>query len=153
MKQTMRTYTAKPSDIKQVWFIVDAEGIVLGRLATEVARVLQGKHKATYTRTIDTGDFVVVVNAAKIKVSGKKMADKTYFRHSGYPGGGKTETLEELMNKNPTAAVERAVKGMLPSTKLGRAMYKKLKVYEGAEHPHDAQKPKPLKLSGYRGGI
>ncbi len=148
MKQTMKTYTAKPSDIKQGWFIVNAEGITLGRLATEVARVLQGKHKPTYTRTIDTGDFVVVVNAAKVKVSGNKMADKKYFRHSGYPGGGKTESLEELMDKKPTAAVERAVKGMLPSTKLGRAMYKKLKVYEGAEHPHDAQKPRPLAIGG-----
>ncbi len=148
MAQTMKTFTAKPSDIEQAWFIVDADGATLGRLATEVARVLQGKHKATYTRTIDTGDFVVVINAAKIKVTGNKMAGKEYFRHSGYPGGSKTETLEELMEKKPTAAVERAIKGMLPSTKLGRAMFKKLKVYEGAEHPHVAQKPAPLKIGG-----
>src|SRR5450759_932471 len=121
MGLTMKTFTAKPSDIKQAWFVVDAEGQTLGRLATEVARVLMGKHKATYTRTIDTGDFVVVINAAKIKVTGNKLADKAYFRHSGYPGGDKTETLGELMVKKPTAAVERAVKGMLPSTKLGRA--------------------------------
>jgi large subunit ribosomal protein L13 len=148
MAQTMKTYTAKPSDIEHAWFIVDAEGQTLGRMATDVARVLQGKHKATYTRTIDTGDFVVVINAAKIKVTGNKMAGKEYFSHSGYPGGSKTETLEELMKKKPTAAVERAIKGMLPSTKLGRAMFKKLKVYEGAEHPHAAQKPTPLKIGG-----
>jgi large subunit ribosomal protein L13 len=148
MGQTKKTYTAKPSDITQAWFVVDAEGKTLGRLATEVARVLMGKHKATYTRTIDTGDFVVVINAAKFKVTGNKMADKEYFRHSGYPGGDKTETLGELMKKKPTAAVERAVKGMLPSTKLGRAMFKKLKVYEGAEHPHEAQKPSPLVIGG-----
>jgi len=148
MGLTMKTFTAKPSDIKQAWFVVDAEGQTLGRLATEVARVLMGKHKATYTRTIDTGDFVVVINAAKIKVTGNKLADKAYFRHSGYPGGDKTETLGELMVKKPTAAVERAVKGMLPSTKLGRAMFKKLKVYEGAEHPHEAQKPAPLVIGG-----
>lgn len=148
MAQTMKTYTAKPADIDRAWFIVDADGATLGRLATEVARILQGKHKATYTRTIDTGDFVVVINAGKIKVTGKKLTDKEYFRHSGYPGGAKTETLEELMTKKPTAAVERAVKGMLPSTKLGRAMFKKLKVYKGAEHPHDAQKPAPLKIGG-----
>lgn len=148
MVQMRKTYTAKPSDIEHAWFIVDAEGATLGRLATEVARVLQGKHKATYTRTIDTGDFVVIVNAAKIKVTGNKMTGKEYFSHSGYPGGSKTETLEELMKKKPTAAVERAVKGMLPSTKLGRAMFKKLKVYKGAEHPHGAQKPAPLKIGG-----
>lgn len=148
MVQMRKTYTAKPSDIEHAWFIVDAEGATLGRLATEVARVLQGKHKATYTRTIDTGDFVVIVNAAKIKVTGNKMTGKEYFSHSGYPGASKTETLEELMKKKPTAAVERAVKGMLPSTKLGRAMFKKLKVYKGAEHPHGAQKPAPLKIGG-----
>jgi large subunit ribosomal protein L13 len=148
MAQKVRTYTAKPSDIEHAWFIVDAEGQTLGRMATEVARILQGKHKATYTRNIDTGDFVVIINAAKIKVTGNKMAGKEYFRHSGYPGGSKTETLEELMKKKPTAAVERAIKGMLPSTKLGRAMFKKLKVYEGAEHPHAAQQPAPLKIGG-----
>ncbi len=148
MGQTMKTYTAKPDDIKHAWYIVDAEGQTLGRLATAVARILMGKHKATYTRTIDTGDFVVIVNAAKIKVTGNKMADKEYFRHSGYPGGDRTETLEELMVKKPTAAVERAVKGMLPSTKLGRAMFKKLKVYKGVEHPHEAQKPRPLTIGG-----
>jgi large subunit ribosomal protein L13 len=148
MAQMTKTYTAKPSDIEHAWFIVDADGQTLGRLATEVARILQGKHKATYTRNIDTGDFVVIINAAKIKVTGNKMANKEYFRHSGYPGGDRTETLEELMEKKPTAAVERAVKGMLPSTKLGRAMFKKLKVYAGAEHPHEAQKPATLKIGG-----
>lgn len=148
MAQTTKTYTAKPGDIEHAWFIVDADGETLGRLATEVARVLQGKHKATYTRNIDTGDFVVVINAEKIRVTGNKMAGKEYFRHSGYPGGSRTETLEELMEKKPTAAVERAIKGMLPSTKLGRAMFKKLKVYEGAEHPHAAQKPVTLKIGG-----
>jgi len=148
MLKSMKTFTAKPSDIKHDWYIVDAEGVTLGRLATDVARILMGKHKATYTRTIDTGDFVVVINAAKIKVTGNKLADKKYFRHSGYPGGDKTETLEELLNKKPEAAVERAVKGMLPSTKLGRAMFKKLKVYGGAEHPHAAQQPKPLTIGG-----
>lgn len=148
MGQTMKTYTAKPDDIEHDWYVVDAEGQTLGRLATEVARLLMGKHKATYTRTIDTGDFVVVVNASKIVVTGNKMKDKTYFRHSGYPGGDKTETLETLMTKKPTAAVERAVKGMVPSTKLGRAMFKKLKVYEGPEHPHQAQKTKPFVIGG-----
>jgi large subunit ribosomal protein L13 len=148
MGHTGKTFTAKPSDIKQAWRVVDAEGQTLGRLATEVARILMGKHKATYTRTIDTGDFVVVINAGKIKVTGNKLADKAYFRHSGYPGGDKTQTLGDLMAKKPTAAIERAVKGMLPSTKLGRAMFKKLKVYEGAEHPHEAQNPSPLVIGG-----
>jgi len=148
MAQSMKTYTAKPGDIERSWYLVDAEGATLGRLATEVARILMGKHKPTYTRTIDTGDFVVVINAAKIKVTGDKNGAKEYFRHSGYPGGARTETLAELMVKKPEAAVERAVKGMLPSTKLGRAMFKKLKVYGGAEHPHEAQKPSPLKVGG-----
>lgn len=140
----MGTYTAKPKDIKQDWFIVDAAGVPVGRLATKVAQVLQGKHKAMYTPTIDTGDFVVVINAGKVQLTGNKLETKTYFRHSGYPGGAREEKAKDVMAKNPSIVVERAVKGMLPSTKMGRAMFKKLKVYNGAEHPHEAQKPSKL---------
>jgi large subunit ribosomal protein L13 len=142
----MKTYTAKPKDITRQWYVVDATDRTLGRLATKVAEVLQGKHKATYTPNIDMGDFVVVVNASKVKLTGDKLAKKSYFRHSGYPGGEKHISYEKLMAEKPEFVIEKAVKGMLPSTKLGRAMFKKLKVYSGAEHQHEAQSPKPLTL-------
>lgn len=142
----MKTYTAKPKDIKQEWWLVDADGQTLGRLAGKVARVLMGKHKPMYTPTIDTGDFVVVVNAQKIRLTGNKLDQKEYFRHSGYPGGEKHESYRKLMNERPEFVIEKAVKGMLPSTKMGRAMLGKLKVYRGAGHPHEAQDPKPLKV-------
>ncbi len=142
----MKTYIAKPKDIERAWFVVDATDRPLGRLATKVAEVLQGKHKATYTPNIDTGDFVIVVNASKVKLTGDKLFKKTYFRHSGYPGGEKHISYEKLMAEKPEFVVEKAVKGMLPSTKMGQAMFKKLKVYAGADHNHAAQSPKPLAL-------
>lgn len=142
----MKTYVAKPKDIKRQWYVVDATDRPLGRLATKVAEVLQGKHKAMYTPNIDTGDFVIVVNASKVKLTGDKLAKKMYFRHSGYPGGEKHISYEKLMAEKPEFVVEKAVKGMLPSTKMGQAMFKKLKVYSGAEHNHAAQSPKPLAL-------
>jgi len=135
----MKTYSAKPKDITQEWHILDAEGKILGKVATEAARLLQGKHKPIYSRNLDTGDGVIVVNAAKIAVTGKKLSDKKYYRHSGYPGGFREITLGEVMAKKPTFAVERAVKGMLPHNRLGAAMYKKLRVYAGPEHPHKGQ--------------
>jgi large subunit ribosomal protein L13 len=135
----MKTYTAKADDIEHRWHVVDASGKTLGRLATQVAKLLMGKHKPMYAPYIDTGDYVVVLNAPKVKVTGKKMKDKIYYRHSGYPGGLKSMTYEEMMNKYPTRVIEYAVKGMLPKTHLGREMFKKLKVYEGDSHPHKAQ--------------
>lgn len=130
------------------WFLIDAEGQILGRLASNIAKILMGKHKPTYTRNIDTGDYVIVVNAEKIKVTGKKLTDKIYYRHSGYLGGLKEETLMSLLTKKPEKVIELAVKGMLPKNKLGRKMIKKLKVYRGPEHPHQAQNPKLLKIEG-----
>ncbi|MBM3157419.1 MAG: 50S ribosomal protein L13 [Chloroflexi bacterium] len=135
----MRTHSTKASDIERKWWIIDASGKKLGRLATEAAVLLKGKHKPVYTPHLDVGDFVVVVNAAKIEVTGKKLSDKIYYRHSNYPGGFKSVNLEELLQTNPTRAIEYAVKGMLPHNRLGAAMFKKLKVYAGPEHPHEAQ--------------
>lgn len=135
----MKTYSAKPKDITQEWHMLDAEGKILGKVAAEAARLLQGKHKPIYSRNLDTGDGVIVVNAAKITVTGKKLSDKKYYRHSGYPGGFREMTLGEAMTKKPTFAMERAVKGMLPHNRLGAAMYKKLRVYAGPEHPHKGQ--------------
>ena len=140
----MSTQVAKESDIKRAWFVVDLEGKVLGRAATEIARVLRGKHKAIYTPSIDTGDFVVVVNADKVKLTGTKMADKVYYSHSGYPGGIRSITAEKLVAKKPEDLIKKAVKGMLPKNKLGRQMFRKMKVYAGVEHPHAAQQPKEL---------
>ena len=143
----MKTYTATPSTVKRDWYVVDATGLTLGRLATEIARRLRGKHKAEYTPHIDTGDYIVVVNAEKIHVTGNKLKDKIYRHHSGYPGGVKSITLEKLLQKAPERVIENAVKGMLPKNSLGREMYRKLKVYAGSQHQHTAQQPKPLVIN------
>ena len=142
----MTTYTATPATIKRDWYVVDATDKVLGRLATEIARRLRGKHKPQYTPHMDTGDYIVVVNAEKIKVTGKKMRDKIYFSHSGFPGGLKQINMEKLQQKSPETIIERAVKGMMPKGPLGRMMFKKLKVYAGPEHQHAAQQPIQLEL-------
>ncbi len=135
----IKTYSTKASDIKREWHVVDAEGKILGKLATEVAKLLMGKHKPIFTRNLDTGDYVIVINAARVQVTGNKEKNKLYYRHSGYPGGLKSISFEKMMEKFPTRAVEYAVKGMLPRNKLGVQMLKKLKVYAGSEHPHQAQ--------------
>lgn len=140
----MKTYTAKPSDIKREWHLIDAKDKVLGRIATEIARRLRGKHKPEYTPHIDTGDYLVVINAEKIRVTGRKASQKVYYRHSGYPGGLKSITFEKLILRAPHRAIELAVKGMLPRGPLGRAMFRKLHVYSGPQHKHEAQKPKML---------
>jgi large subunit ribosomal protein L13 len=142
----MKTYTATPSTIKRDWYVVDATDKVLGRLATEVARRLRGKHKAEYTPHMDTGDYIVIVNAEKIRVTGNKAKDKIYYRHSGFPGGLKKISFEKLLEKSPNTILERAIKGMLPKGPLGRAMFRKLKIYTGAEHNHTAQQPIQLEL-------
>jgi large subunit ribosomal protein L13 len=142
----MKTYTPTPSDIKRDWYIVDAEGLIVGRLATEVARVLRGKHKPTYASHIDTGDHVIIVNADKVIMSGDKTSTKRIYRHSGYPGGIKSETYGELMARKPADAVRRTVRGMIPKNSLGRQQLSKLKVYAGPDHPHAAQAPKPLTI-------
>ncbi len=135
----MKTYSTKAKDVEHRWHVIDASGKTLGKLATQVANLLMGKHKPIYVPYLDTGDFVIVLNATKVKVTGKKPKQKTYYRHSGYPGGIKAETYEELMATHPTRIIEHAVKGMLPHNRLGRAMFKKLKVYAGDSHPHQAQ--------------
>lgn len=140
----MSTEIAKQQDIKREWFVVDLNEQVLGRAATEIARVLRGKHKPIYSPSVDTGDFVVVVNADKVKLTGNKLADKKYYRHSGYPGGIREINAEKLLEKKPEMLIQSAVKGMLPKSKLGRKMFTKLKVYSGSEHPHAAQQPKEL---------
>jgi len=142
----MRTISAKPNEVKRGWYLVDAEGRTLGRLATELARRLRGKHKPIYTPHVDTGDYIVVVNAAKIRVTGRKLKDKTYYRYTGYVGNLKTESLGDLMARAPDRALRIAVKGMLPKTSLGAAMLRKLKIYPGAEHGHAAQQPQPLEI-------
>lgn len=143
---SFKTFSAKPADVKHGWYIIDAEDQVVGRLASQVASVLRGKHKPEYTPHVDTGDFVIVVNAAKAKFTGNKEAQKTYFGHTGYPGGVKETTPEKVRVKKPEFIIQNAVKGMLPKGPLGRSMLKKLKVYAGAEHPHSAQVPKELAL-------
>ena len=143
----MRTYSAKPSEINREWFVVDADGATLGRMSCEVAKILRGKHKPQYTPHMDTGDFVIVVNAEKIRMTGNKMDQKVYYHHSGYLGGLKEKPIAKVMAENPEQAVFHAVKGMLPHNKLGRAMFKKLKVYAGADHPHEAQGPKILSIN------
>jgi large subunit ribosomal protein L13 len=135
----MKTYSTKAKDVERQWHVIDASGKTLGKLATQVANLLMGKHKPTFVPYLDTGDFVIVLNATKIRVTGKKPKQKTYYRHSGYPGGIKAETYEEMMAAHPTRVIEHAVKGMLPHNRLGRAMFKKLKVYAGDSHPHQAQ--------------
>lgn len=142
----MKTYSAKPLEVERKWWVIDAEGQTLGRLATTVANILRGKNKPQYTPNVDTGDFVIVINSSKVKVSGTKETDKKYYRHSGYPGGLKVETFKSLMEKNPVAAVEKAVKGMLPHNTLGQEQFNKLKVYAGAEHPHQAQNPQVYEM-------
>ncbi len=136
----------RPQDVNHAWLVVDAEDKTLGRLATEIAHRLRGKHKPSYTPHVDSGDFVIVVNASKVRVTGKKETDKTYYRHSGYPGGIKSITFDKLQAQHPGRVIETAVKGMLPKNPLGRAMFRKLKVYPGADHPHAAQQPQPLEL-------
>ena len=140
----MKTFMASPATIDRKWYVVDAEGKTLGRLASEVAKVLRGKNKPIFTPHIDTGDYVIVVNAEKIKVTGKKLDQKVYYRHSGYVGGIKETTLKEMLNKHPERVIEFAVKGMLPKGSLGREMYTKLFVYAGPDHKHEAQKPEAL---------
>lgn len=139
----MKTFSPKPSDIQRRWWVLDAEDRVLGRLAVEAARLLRGKHKPIFAPHVDCGDFVVIINASKIRMTGKKTAQKEFIRHSGYPGGLTRVSYTELLQTRPSLAVERAVKGMLPHNRLGRAMSTKLKVYDGPEHPHEAQKPEP----------
>ncbi|QTF94036.1 50S ribosomal protein L13 [Halomonas sp. BM-2019] len=142
----MKTFTAKPQSVQRDWFVVDATDKTLGRLATEIARRLRGKHKPEFTPHVDTGDYIVVINAEKVKVTGNKAKAKTYYRHTGYPGGLRSMTFDKLIEHAPERIIEGAVKGMLPKGPLGRAMYSKLKVYAGAEHPHVAQQPQELNI-------
>lgn len=142
----VKTYTPKPEDIQREWFVIDAKDQTLGRLATQIAILLRGKHKPMYAPHMDVGDFVIVINADKIQVTGNKLDDKIYYRHSQYPGGLKQRTLRELLDKFPERVIEKAVRGMLPKNKLGRKMIKKLKVYAGDKHPHQAQKPTVFEL-------
>jgi len=142
----MKTFTAKPQSVERNWYVVDATNKVLGRLASELARRLRGKHKAEYTPHVDTGDYIVVINAEKVHVTGNKTKDKFYHHHTGYPGGIKSISFDKLVHKAPERIIEIAVKGMLPKGPLGRAMYRKLKVYAGPEHRHAAQQPKPLEI-------
>lgn len=142
----MKTFSAKPHEVQRSWYVVDASDKVLGRLASEIAKRLRGKHKAIYTPHVDTGDYIIVVNAAKLRVTGKKAEDKKYYRHSNYPGGIRETTFSEMQARFPGRALEKAVRGMLPKGPLGYAMIKKLKIYAGAEHPHSAQQPKVLDI-------
>jgi len=142
----LKTLIPKKDQIEQKWYIVDAEGQVLGRLAAQVATVLRGKHKAIFTPHLDVGDFVVIVNAEKVKLSGKKTLQKEYFRHSGYPGGGKFISFQRMIDRHPDRIIKLAVKGMLPHNRLGRKLIKKLKVYSGSKHPHEAQRPEVMAL-------
>jgi large subunit ribosomal protein L13 len=140
----MKTIFAKSETVKRDWYVIDATDKTLGRLATEIANRLRGKHKAEYTPNVDTGDYIVVVNAEKVKATGNKLKDKIYYRHTEYPGGIRSQSLEEVLAKHPERVIEKAVKGMLPKGPLGYAQFRKLKVYAGATHPHTAQQPKPL---------
>ena len=146
MKQEKLTKFIKTEDADRKWYVIDATDQVLGRLAATAASVIRGKNKPIFTPNMDTGDFVIVINAEKVKMTGKRELQKTYFRHSGYPGGGKTTSYSELKAKHPESVIEKAVKGMLPKNRLGRRLNRKLKVYTGADHPHQAQKPEPLSL-------
>ncbi len=141
-----KTISAKPNEVERTWYVVDAEGKTLGRLSTEIARILRGKHKPSYTPHVDTGDYVIVINADKVRVTGKRLDQKMYYRHSGYMGGLKTVSLRRMLETHPERVIEHAVKGMLPKNRLGRQMYKKLKVYASPDHPHQAQQPQPLEL-------
>lgn len=142
----MKTVSTRPQDVDRAWYVVDAEDKTLGRIATEIAHRLRGKHKPEYTPHVDTGDYIVVVNADKVRVTGNKFEGKKYYRHSGYPGGIKEMNFKDMQARHPERIIEKAVKGMLPRNPLGRAMFKKLKVYAGGEHPHTAQQPQPLEL-------
>lgn len=142
----MKTYSAKETEIDKKWFIVDAEGKVLGRMATRIADILRGKNKSIFTPHVDTGDFVVVVNAEKVKLTGKKLTGKVYYRHSGYPGGLKSASAKKIKEESPEELIRLAVKGMLPKNKLGSRLIKKLKIYSGKDHPHQAQQPQPLEV-------
>jgi large subunit ribosomal protein L13 len=144
----MKTYNAKPGEIERRWYVVDADGQILGRLATQIAETLRGKGKPQYTPHVDSGDFVVVVNAEKIAVTGNKLEEKMYHRHSGYPGGLRSRPLRDELQRRPTEVIRKAVKGMLPRNRLGRAQIRKLKIYAGPDHPHEAQAPQELKLNG-----
>jgi len=142
----MKTYSAKPHEVQRSWYVVDAADKTLGRLASRIALYLRGKNKPEYTPHVDTGDYIIVINADKVRVTGNKFTDKQYYHHSGYPGGIKDTTFDKLQQKHPARIIELAVKGMLPKNPLGRQMYRKLKVYAGAEHDHQAQQPQPLDL-------
>lgn len=142
----IKTYTPKPEDIQREWFVIDAKDQTLGRLAARIAHILRGKHKPTYAPHMDMGDYVIVVNCDKIRVTGKKLDQKVYYRHSNYPGGFRSETLREVLQRHPDRVIQTAVRGMLPRTRLGRQQIKKLKIYQGATHPHEAQKPKVYEL-------
>ena len=144
---TVRTYTPKAGDAQRQWLVIDATDVVLGRLASQVAVMMRGKHKATFAPHVDMGDFVVVINADKVALTGAKLEQKRAYRHSGYPGGLKSRTYAEMLDKHPAKAVEKAVRGMLPKNSIGRAQLSKLKVYAGAEHPHQAQKPQPFEIT------
>jgi large subunit ribosomal protein L13 len=144
--ESMKTYVATPANRQRDWYVVDAEGKTLGRLATQIADALRGKRKPDYTPHCDTGDFVVVVNAEKVRVTGNKLADKIYYRHSGYPGGLRSRTLGEMLERQPEEVIRKAVKGMLPRNRLGRQQLLKLKIYAGPEHPHEAQQPKQMEV-------
>jgi large subunit ribosomal protein L13 len=144
---TVRTYTPKPADIERRWHVIDATDVVLGRLASQTAQLLRGKHKAIFAPHVDTGDFVIIINADKVALTGSKRDQKFAYRHSGYPGGLRAVSYTELLEKSPERAVEKAVRGMLPKNTLGRAQLSKLKVYRGAEHPHAAQKPQPFTIT------
>jgi len=146
MEEPLKTYYAKPGEVEREWLVVDATDIPLGRLASEVASILKGKRKPQYTPNVDTGDFVIVVNASKVKLTGNKLADKKKYRHSGFPGGLKETSISDMLAKRPERVIQGAVKGMLPKNTLGRAMNKKLKVYGGPEHPHQAQNPRQITL-------
>jgi large subunit ribosomal protein L13 len=143
----MKTYVATPESRQRDWYLVDAEGKTLGRLATQIADTLRGKRKPEYTPHVDTGDFVIVVNAAKVEVTGNKRADKVYYRHTGYPGGIRSRTLAEMLQRQPEEVIRKAVKGMLPRNRLARRQLTKLKIYAGPEHPHKAQQPKPMEVT------
>jgi large subunit ribosomal protein L13 len=149
-ERDLKTWNAKPHEVERRWYVVDAEGEILGRLATRIADALRGKRKPGYTPHVDSGDFVVVVNAEKIAVTGKKLQDKLYYRHSGYPGGLRSRPLAVELERRPTEVLRKAVKGMLPRNRLGRAQIGKLKIYAGPEHPHEAQRPEPLPGAGRR---
>lgn len=139
-----KTDSLRPQDVERKWYVVDAEGEIVGRLATKIATVLRGKHKPNFTPHVDGGDNVIVINAEKVRFTGNKLDDKIYDHYTGFPGGRKTRTAKEMLEKKPIAVIEKAVKGMIPKNKLGNAVFKKLHVYEGAEHPHEAQKPEPF---------